>query len=207
MPMGQTIKILFLAANPSDETRLRLGAESTKIKEALESSSNPKDFTFSEEHAVRLDTIQRLILKQSPSIVHFSGHGAAAGSLVFENQQGNGVEADSSAIAELFRLAGENTRLIVLNACYSEQQARALAQHVDAVIGMDNAISDDTAIAFAKALYEALGERCNVKQAFDLAKNYIKLHRLPGAELPVLVERSGVPAASVLLLPLSSSRR
>jgi hypothetical protein len=198
---SRQIKILFLAANPSDETRLRLGAESTKIKEALESASSREHLTFSEDHAVRLDSLQRLILKQNPSIVHFSGHGAVAGSLVFEDHEGRGVEADAKAIAELFRLAGENTRLIVLNACYSEAQAKALAQHVDAVIGMGSAVSDETAIAFAKALYEALGERCNVKQAFSLAKNYVALQRLPGAELPVLVERAGVPAASVLLLP------
>ncbi|HEV7879454.1 CHAT domain-containing protein [Bradyrhizobium sp.] len=198
---NRLIKILFLAANPSDETRLRLGAESTRIKEALEAASTREQFTFSEEHAVRLDSIQRLILKQNPTIVHFSGHGSPNGTLVFEDQSGKGVEADSKAIAELFKLAGENTRLIVLNACYSESQATALAQHVDAVIGMDSAIPDETAIAFAKSLYETLGERRNVKTAFELAKNYLVLQGLSGAELPVLVERAGVPAASVLLLP------
>lgn len=195
------IKILFLAANPSDETRLRLGAEATKIKEALELSTTRDDFTFSEEHAVRLDSIQRIILKQGPTIAHFSGHGSSVGELVFEDQQGKSVEADPKAIAELFRLAGENTRLIVLNACYSRPQAEALAQHVDAVIGMDKAIPDETAIAFSKSLYEALGERRDIKTAFELAKNYLALHRLPGADIPVLVERIGTPAAAVVILP------
>jgi len=195
------IKILFLAANPSNETRLGLGAESTKIKEALEAATSRNHFTFSEDHAVRLDSLQRLVLKQNPSIVHFSGHGATAGKLVFEDSEGKSVVADSNAIAELFRLAGESTRLIVLNACYSELQAKALAEHVDAVIGMATAIPDQSAIAFAKALYEALGEGCNVKRAFDLARNYVALQGLPGAELPVLLEHVGVPAASVLLLP------
>lgn len=198
---NREIRILFLAANPSNETRLRLGAESTKIKEALESASNRADFTFAEENAVRLDSLQRLILKQNATIVHFSGHGSAAGTLIFEDQQGKGVEADSTAIAELFRLASENTRLIVLNACYSKSQAKALAHHVDTVIGMDSAIPDETAIAFAKSLYETLGEGRSVKTAFELAKNYVRLQGLDGAELPTLVERPGVPAASVLLRP------
>lgn len=197
---SKQIEILFLAANPSDETKLRLGAEATRIKEALESASN-RNFQFFEEHAIRLDSLQRTILRRNATIVHFSGHGSDEGRLVFEDLSGRGVTADSKAIAEIFRLASENTRLIVLNACYSEEQARALAVHVDAVIGMRSAICDESAIAFAKSLYETLGEGRSVRTAFDLAKNYLKLQQLPGAELLVLVERSGVPAASVQLLP------
>src|ERR1043166_148457 len=109
------IHILFLAANPSNETQLRLGAESTKIKEALEASSYRENFSFSEDSAVRLDSLQRTILKNDATIVHFSGHGSSEGELIFEDEHGNAVEADSAAIAELFRLAGENTRLVVLN--------------------------------------------------------------------------------------------
>ena len=200
MPTPQ-IKILFLAANPSDEARLRLGAESTKIKEALEAATSREHFLFVEDHAVRLDSLTRLILRQKPTIVHFSGHGAVEGSLIFEEQGGIGVEADPTAIAELFRLAGDNTKLIILNACHSEGQAKALANHVDAVIGISKSVSDDSAIAFSKALYEAIGEGCSVSRAFLLAKNYVVLQGLPDAELPVLIERPGAVANSLLLLP------
>jgi hypothetical protein len=80
---NRIIRMFFLAANPCDETRLRLGAESTQIKEALEAASTREHFTFAEEHAVRLDSLQRLILKQNPTIAHFSGHGSSVGALVF----------------------------------------------------------------------------------------------------------------------------
>lgn len=199
---NSNIKILFLAANPTDETRLRLGAEATKIKEALEHATF-RNFVLSQDHAVRLDSIQRLILKERPHIVHFSGHGSHMGALVFENNSGHAVEADPEAIANIFKYVPGNVRLIVLNACYSNSQAKALAKHVDAVIGMTTGVLDETATAFAKALYKSLGERCNLRSAFDLATNYIKLQGLSGAEIPVLIEREGVLAAAVQLLPAS----
>jgi hypothetical protein len=121
------IKILFLAANPTNETRLRLGAESTKIKEALQLSSARDQFIFAENHAVRVDSLMRLVLREDPHIVHFSGHGSNEGALIFEDHIGNAMEADPVGIANLFKLAGENTRLIVLNACYSRRQANELA--------------------------------------------------------------------------------
>jgi hypothetical protein len=195
------IKILFLAANPTNETRLRLGAESTKIKEALQLSSARDQFIFAENHAVRVDSLMRLVLQEDPHIVHFSGHGSNEGALIFEDHIGNAMEADPVGIANLFKLAGENTRLIVLNACYSRRQANELAKHVDAVIGMDSAILDETAVAFSIGLYEALGERRDVNRSFELAKTYVQLQSLPDAELPQLIERKGVPASSISLLP------
>lgn len=179
--------ILFLAANPTDETRLRLGNESTRIKEALDASTGRDHFVFHEEHSVRLDSLQRLILRSTPHIIHFSGHGSRASELIFEDSEGQARPADPEAIAEVFRILHPQTRLVVLNACYSERQGEAIARHVEAVIGMTLGIADQTAIAFSKSLYESLGEGSSTQQAFDLARNYVRLQGLPGHELPKLI--------------------
>ena len=117
------IKILFLAANPSNETRLRLAAEATKIKEALRASTNGHKFVFVEEHAIRLDALQATVLREKATIVHFSGHGSSTGALVFEDVNGEGVEANADAIQKLFEIVRVSTRVILLNACYSRIQA------------------------------------------------------------------------------------
>jgi hypothetical protein len=184
----------------SDETRLRLGVEASKIKEALRRSTYRDRFIFAEEHSVRLDTLRGVILRERPSIVHFSGHGSHAGELVFESQSGAAVAGDADAIGILFRLAGRDAKLVVLNACYSKRQALKLSETVDAVIGMANAIADMTAIAFSSALYENLGEGCDLKAAFELAKNDLDLRKLPGSDLPDLIERVGVAASKVQLV-------
>ena len=65
---------------------------------------------------------------------------------------------------------------------------------------MQNSIADNTAIAFSKAFYEVSREACSLQEAFDLAKNYIKLQNLPGADLPDLLELNGDTASTMRLI-------
>ena len=60
---------------------------------------------------------------------------------------------DQEALVELFDVLRDNVRLVVLNACYTRPQAEAIAQVVDCCIGMNAAIGDKAAIAFAAAFY------------------------------------------------------
>ena len=78
-------------------------------------------------------------------------------------------------------------RLVVLNACYSEAQARALSHHVDAVIGMTRAIEDSTAIAFAESFYSALADGRNLETAFNLACAEAGFEESEGGEIPTLI--------------------
>lgn len=66
---------------------------------------------------------------------------------------------------------------VVLSACYSQPQAAAIAEHIDAVIGMSAAIPDDDARTFAGAFYEALAEGEHVKRAFELGCSAIAIAR------------------------------
>ncbi len=79
---------------------------------------------------------------------------------------GNPKLVDGAALAGLFALFAEDIRCVVLNGCYSEVQARAIAQHIPYVIGMNNAIGDKAAIAFAVGFYDALEAGREVDFAF-----------------------------------------
>ena len=89
--------------------------------------------------------------------MHFSGHGTNEGSLCFENEQGKSKFVEPNALAALFELVSKEVDCVLLNACYSEIQAKAIANHINYVIGMNKAIGDNAAISFAVGFYQALG--------------------------------------------------
>ena len=80
---------------------------------------------------------------------------------------------------------------MILNACYSEAQAEAIAKHV-LVIGMNKAIGDTTAIEFAVAFYDALGAGESVEFAYKLACNAIQWAGTSEHMIPVLKSKSKI---------------
>jgi len=181
------IKILFLAANPSDTTRLRLDEESRTIDQALRQTEFRDRFEVEQHWAVRVSDMQGLLLRHEPDIVHFSGHGSKAGEIILEDNFGPSRPVSARALSQLFSVLKDNIRCVVLNACYSERQARAIAQHIDCVIGMSDSIGDLAAIGFATSFYRALGYGRDVKTAFDLGCLQIDLESLDEQDTPKLL--------------------
>lgn len=227
------MKILFLGANALDTPRLQIPAELRDVKEELERAANRKDIDVRAELAVRPTDLSRLLLDYRPDIVHFSGHGmelrvrtgttggttrefdlpddsapqntSAESAILFENSAGYAVPVPPGALTTLFGIL-KTQRCIVLNACFSAAQARALSQHVDCVVGMTRTIRDESAIAFAAGFYQALAHGKSVKEAVELGKNLIAICSLPDADVPALYTKSGVDADAVRFLPTASAK-
>jgi hypothetical protein len=181
------IKILFLAANPTDTLRLRLDEESRAIDLALHQTEFGSRFEIKQHWAVRVTDIQSYLLRYKPAIVHFSGHGSASSEIILEDSSGSSRFISPRALSQLFSILKDNIRCVVLNACYSEQQALAIAEHIDCVIGMSKAIGDKAAISFAASFYQALGYGRDVKTAFDLGRVQIDLEGLNEQDTPKLL--------------------
>lgn len=184
-------KILILAANPTDTTRLRLGEEVRDIREGLLARSKRRDeFEIVEKWAVRTRDLQRAMLEESPQIVHFSGHGLGDAGLYFEDVSGNGQLVPVAALASLFKLISQKSPIdcVLLNGCYSQAQADAIAQHIPYVIGMSNSIGDRAAIEFAVGFYDALGAGESVEFAFESGKVAMALNSTGDEEVPVLLK-------------------
>jgi hypothetical protein len=150
-------KILILAANPKDTQKLRLDEEVREIQTALKLSKGREQFQIISEWAVRPDDVRRALLEYEPQIVHFSGHGTGERGLVLEDETGQVQLVSAGALARLFKLFAGKIQCVLLNACYSEVQADAIAQQIDYVMGMNQAIGDRAAIKFAVGFYDALG--------------------------------------------------
>jgi hypothetical protein len=143
--------------------------------------------------------LQGYLLRHKPDIVHFSGHGMAASEIILEDNQGKSQPVSSRALSQLFSVLKDNIRCVVLNACYSEQQAQAIAAHIDCVVGMSKAIGDLAAVSFAEAFYQALGYGRDVQAAFDLGCLQIDLKSLNEHDTPKLLAVNSNPEEIVFV--------
>lgn len=184
------VSILFLAADPSDASRLRLGEEYREIQEKLRQSKQRARFKLElPQLSVRPADISQAMLDTEPQIVHFSGHGTTTGALCFEDKLGQMQLVQAEALAALFEHFSHQVNCVLLNACFSQGQAVAIAQHIPHVIGMNKAIGDRAAIAFAVGFYQALGAGQSIESAYRLGCVQIRLEGIPEHETPVLIKR------------------
>lgn len=185
---GTSSSSSLLAANPP--TILGNCAWTRKfaaLDEALCKSASRQRFQIEQQWAVRVSDLQGLLLRHRPDIVHFSGHGSPASGLFLEDGNGLSRHVPAAALADLFGILNDTVRCVVLNACYSHEQAAAIGQHIAAVIGMNGKIGDEASVVFAAAFYQALGYGKDVPTAFSLGVSQLGLYDLPDATLPQLL--------------------
>ena len=190
------IKILFIAADPSDSARLRLGQELRDIREKLQLAKQRDSFLLESRESVRPGDITQAIFDVEPEIVHFSGHGISTGELCFENILGKMQPVQPDALANLFLLVKEQVKCVIINACYSEAQAKAIAKHIPFVIGMNQSIGDKTAISFAVGFYKALGAGRSFEKAYKFACVEIQLSGISEHLTPVLYRKKDTTSIS-----------
>jgi len=181
-------KILFVGANPLSTTRLRIDEEYREIDNGLRLSSGRELFDLSISTATRPNDLRREILRHEPNFVHFSGHGENEG-IVLEDAEGNPTLVSRDALSELFDLFKDNTECVILNSCYSEEQAKGICRSIPYVVGMKRAVPDIAAIQFSIGFYDAIGAGRDIENAFKFGRNAINLNNVQGAEIPVLLKK------------------
>ncbi|NSY95813.1 CHAT domain-containing protein [Agrobacterium tumefaciens] len=169
MPM----KILMLSATPEDEERLRVDEENREIKRHIRENGGKLD--IGSEFAVKVSDLQGHLLREKPDVLHFSGHGSSASSIVLEDAQGQAFDVDPQALADLMKMFKSHLKCVILNCCYSDAQAAAISQHIPFVIGCDDSVGDTAALTFAYAFYRALSHDRGFEDAFEFGVNEINL--------------------------------
>ena len=202
--MDDKIRILFLAANPADITRLRLDEEAREIDKKIRSADYRDNFELIPQLAVRPSDLQEALMRRKPHIVHFSGHGNRTEGILLQDDQGNATPLRKEVLGNLFKILRDNIRVVVLNACYSKLQSRSITETIDYTVVMKKPVYDESAIAFAGAFYRALAFGRTVKEAFDLGVNEIMLLGAPGPKTPELVIRGGVNVQGDAISPAQS---
>lgn len=183
---GPVLRILFLGASPEGTPPLRLDQEIRAIDLALRQADFRERFDLRQQHAVRSTDLQGALLRHRPQILHLSGHGQADG-LYLEDEHGLRRKVPGSVLARILAVFKKQIRCVVLNACYSRDQAEAIAKDIDCVVGMSTAIEDRAATRFAAAFYQALAFGSSVEDSFNLACAQIDLDGSGTADAPQLI--------------------
>ncbi len=159
--------ILMLAAAPDGQQLLDLDKEARNVREALKLSRNRDSFRLEHRVAVRWKDMCREMEELKPAIVHFLGHGDGEKGLLFEEEDGTVDLVSADRLKRLFELFSQ-VECVVLNACYSAVQAKAIHGHVPCVIGMSLSIGDRAARDFAEGFYDGLGSGQGYRDAFKV---------------------------------------
>jgi hypothetical protein len=186
------MKTLFLAANPIGTQQLALDEEIREITNKIRLSDARDVLELVSVWAVRPDDLLQYLNQYKPQIVHFSGHGSDAGEIILVDNNGNSKPVSPQALKALFSTLRDNIQIVVLNACYSRIQGKAISEVIDYVVGMNSAIGDKAAIVFAASFYRALGFDRTVKEAFDQAIAALLLEGIPEEGTPELLVKNDV---------------
>jgi len=191
---GRIRSVLFLTANPADDglDPLRTDSEFREIKDALAGAAGSQAIQLHLPGlALRRDDLTKVLQQTRPSLVHFSGHGGGSPGLYLEDAQGQAQLISTEALASVFRLLKDDVQAVVLNACLSEPQAKAIAQHIAYVIGTGDSIGDSAAIQFSIGFYRALAVGRSIEDAFQAGCTEIQVADIPEQDIPLLMKGPG----------------
>jgi hypothetical protein len=201
------IKVLFLAANPLDtisphQPPLRLDEEARAIREKIRLSEHRDAVELVPWFAARTDDLLQGLNEHKPHVVHFSGHGADTGELLFQHEDGSTRLVSKAAIVATMKTVArtDNLHLVIFNACFSAGQAAAVVEHVDVAIGMNDPIGDEAARVFAAQFYSALGFGRSVQASFDQARAALLLAGIPEEDTPELYAGDGIDPDQIVFV-------
>ncbi|MEN9610482.1 MAG: hypothetical protein RLZZ628_1296 [Bacteroidota bacterium] len=167
--MSQPIKkILMVTAHTG--SRLDISKEHSEITIKLQ--NQPPKFDFQLRKSLNINEFKELPEVIKPDILHFSGHGEQGGNagiyLLNEDKNGESLLKTQSlgVLFEYFQQENLALQLVLLNACYSANQAEIIAKYVQYVIGTTTDIGDKAAIAFSRGFYFRLEKEFNIEHAF-----------------------------------------
>lgn len=186
-PPSSPVRILFLSASPRDSTPLRLDEEVREIDRALSGAQLGDRFELLQKWAVRTVDLQSHLLRTKPQIMHFSGHGSPQSAIILEDENRRSRAVPAQQLARLLGQFSSQLRCVVLNACYSEDQAEAIATTIECVVGMSAEVADRAAVHFSTSFYQGLAYGRSVRASFDLACSDLDFNRLRGDSVPRLI--------------------
>jgi len=198
--MAEKIRILFLSASSWSMSRILVDEEAREISDKIYEGRYRDRFVLYNYPATRPADLQRLLLRYQPHIVHFSCHGSKRRKIVLAGPHGRPKSVDMQGLADVFAPYKNHVRLVLLNACFSKEQARSITEVIDYSIGTERPIGDKVSVAFAGAFYRALGFGKSIRDAFESAKAELALTKMPRSRGIQLFIKKGIGERDTLPL-------
>jgi len=164
------MKVLYIASNPRDENSLMLERDITDLQSRFASGSS-SSVSFAFMPALPVEDLSREVTKMRPDILHISAHGSPAGLTLMTATGPRIIRPDA---LNAFLSVETGLRLVVLNACNSEELARRLTDVVPMAIGVVAEISNAAARESIRLLYERILLGQSVGQAFVACREMVE---------------------------------
>ena len=198
--LPEKITILFLASNPINQKPLNLDVEAREIMEMIKKAEYRDSIEFKSEWAVRTKDVLQAINEHNPSIIHFSGHGSDDDKLILQDENGFSKSVSLEAIVQTMKSSSEGIRLAFFNTCFSQNQADAVVEYIEAAIGMTDAISDEAAQKFASQFYSTISFGKSVKKAYEQAKARLMIEGISEENTPQLYVNEEINADDIVIV-------
>ena len=211
-------KILMLSANPDNPELDRRNEEIREIENALDRATTARskqgkyDAIFESPPLgklhIRATDISQEISTIQPSIICISGNEDGIEKLILESVSTKNKPLNpEKLIADFFHLYSGSIDCIVLNGCYSEEQAREIARHVKCVIGISRDLKHKKIIEFLNEFYYQLNldNTITIQTSYRISRN--RLERIDPEDiqlLPTLLEKENEEKRRELEEKLSS---
>lgn len=162
--MGK-IRTLFLEANPFTTTQPGLDESVCTIRNELQHLRN---LVFDSGWAASIDDLKSELEFYPSDIVHFIG--LTDEGIFLPRKLGELNPLSDGALALRFSRFSPRTRLVILDGCYTSEQAKALAEVVDCVIGISDSTDAYRNLWFTMDLYSHISKGASIQEAFDRSK-------------------------------------
>ena len=166
--LSHPLRVLIMSSDPRDAKQLR-----REFEQAIRQTRFRDSLRLHNVLSCRVHDIADALDTHNPNILHFSGHGTQSG-LCFENDQGEVIAVNKPALASLLGMQSE-LKIVILNACYSQDQAQAVADAVGYVISMEGPILVKDSTVFSREFYRALCYGRTFEEAFNRARAVLGL--------------------------------
>lgn len=166
--LENVITILFLGSNFNNEKVVRTEKEFESIREILKTTYFGKLVNLKYAFAVKRKSLEAIIDKINPQVIHFSGHGTHYVGPLFDEDDDefefNSIDMTENLANILFKFR-EKIELVIFNVCESINIARQVAKFISFTVGAEGKTDDDSAIAFTKGFYEEWLNNDNVRKS------------------------------------------
>jgi hypothetical protein len=178
--------VLFIVADESDSSRIRLDQEFEAILAALGHQKMGSQFRWKRHYLPNLDDAMRDD-EFKARIVHIIGHPGGPDALMASGEMG-ARRYEAAALAATLHQVARDVSCVILSACFSVEQAAAMASEVPYVIGIHADIGD-AVMSFAADFYQSLSAGRSIAEAHEIASNRVRLEGVPEDRIPTLMRR------------------
>lgn len=197
-PTSLPKKVLLLSADPLKEESSRRQTEVLEIEGAIYRATRSRKENGRGEpilecsHKPRLEAqkLSQELSAMEPYIVDISGFTDGLAALcIGKSLEAKVIQNSDEPIAKLFRLHSEHIKCLVLNGCYTEEQAKTISEYVRFIIGISQGLSDKASAIFLSEFYFQIAVGRSIRDSYESGCNRLERFGTTGSKLLSLLDR------------------